>query len=412
MKRPVTDMKKLFTLAWRNIWRNPGRSGTLLIAIIAGLWAGVMVTGISNGMLQQRMDYLIESEITHAQIHHPEFLAEKRSSMFIPNYKEINSFLQEDDRVKSFTNRALAEGMLQSPVRTSGVTIRGLDPQKERETTTFHENLTEGEYLDTDMRNPLLMGETLIDEHNMNIGDRVVLRFENAENELVSAAFNIAGLFNSASAEFDRRNVLVKDADLSDILADQFIVHEIAIMLEDEKHSDVIVEELNQKFDQIKARSWQNISPELNTLVTFGGFMLLLVTIIVMTALGFGILNTMLMALFERMRELGMLISIGMSRAQVFFLILLEAIMLSLSGAAVGILAAIVTIGYLGERGINLEMYASGAAEVGFPSVIYPMIETGEFVDIVVIVIVITILAAIYPALKAFGINPLEVEKE
>ncbi|TVR82978.1 MAG: ABC transporter permease, partial [Chitinophagaceae bacterium] len=283
-------MKILLTIAWRNIWRHPGRSGALLAAIIIGLWAGVVTVGLMNAMLQQRMDYMIDSEITHAQIHHPDFRDEGSAWMYIEQHAEITQWLKENPKVTSFTSRTITDGMLQSPVKTSGVSIRGIDVETEPKTTTFHENLVEGEYLDTDMNFPVLLGKSLAEEHNMEIGNRIVLTFERTDNELTSAAFNIAGFYKSASSQYDNMVVFVRNEDLSDLLQDEPLYHEIAMMLTDVEYATEIAEQINATFSDVEAKTWSQISPELGTLAALGGLMLFIVTIVIMIALAFGIL--------------------------------------------------------------------------------------------------------------------------
>ncbi len=405
-------MKTLITISWRNIWRHPARSTVLLAAVAVGLWAAVLIVGWANGLLQQRMDYMIEREVTHAQIHHPEFLADVHPWNKIPDHDDITTWLTEHPGVASYSSRTITEGMLQSPVKTSGVRIRGIDVETETRTTRFHENMVEGDFLDTDMRNAVIMSRTLADEHNMRIGNRIVLTFENIDSELTSGSFYISGLFESASSEYDRRNIFVRSGDLIDILADRPVYHEIGIMLEDEELAVSLVASLNDRFDGIYAQTWRELSPELSMIVALGDIMVVYLTMIFMLALGFGILNTMLMALFERMREIGMLLSIGMSKLRVFGMIMLEAVILTLSGALAGMLLAWLSIMRLSETGINLEMFAEGAAMVGFDYLIYPFMTTGDYTTVLVIVLVITMLASIYPALKAIRIHPLEATKD
>ncbi len=405
-------MNTLITLAWRNIWRHPARSSVLLAAIVAGLWAGVVTVGMVNGLMQQRVDYLIKSEITHAQIHHPEFLAEGYSWLHIPDHDEIVSWLESDERVVSFTSRSITDGMLQSPARTSGVRIRGINVESETRTTNFHEKLVEGEYLDSEVRNAVIIGERLAEEHNMEVGNRIVLTFEDVNNELVSASFNIVGLFRSASVEYDRRNVFIRASEFIALLSDGPVHHELGIMLAHEDMAGPVVDALNAAFPDIEAQTWRQLSPELSMIVELGGVMVVLITIIIMTALAFGILNTMLMALFERMREIGMLLSIGMSRRRVFSMIMLEAIILSIGGAIVGMVLATLSINHFSGAGLNLEMFAEGAAQLGWDHIIYPALSLTEYAVILTVVLIITLLASVYPAIKGIRINPLEAARD
>ncbi|TVR15617.1 MAG: ABC transporter permease [Balneolaceae bacterium] len=404
-------MKTLLTIAWRNIWRHPARSSVMIIAIVVGLWAGVVTVGIMNGMMIQRTNYMIESEITHAQIHHPEFLSEGYSRLYIPDHGNITAWLDEDERVQSYTNRTLTDGMIQSAVKTSGIRIRGVDIEAERATTTFHENMTEGEYLDSDISNAVIVGEALAEAHNMDIGHRVVLTFENVDNELTSGAYNIVGFFRSASVNYDERNVFVRAEDFNRLLSPEPLVHEIAVMLNHEEMADGFVNDVNSTFSGIEAQTWRQLSPELSMIVELGGVMMVVITAIIMIALAFGILNTMLMALFERMRELGMLISIGMSRMRVFAMIMLESMILTFSGAIVGMGIAVLHLSYYKDAGMNIEVFAGGAAQLGWDHIIYPVLTTNEYVAILSVVICITLLASVYPAIKGVRVNPLEASK-
>jgi len=404
-------MKTLFTISWRNIWRHPARSSVLMAAVIVGLWAGVVAVGLVNGLMQQRIDYLIESEVTHAQVHQPDFLAEGYSWLFIPGHDDIADWLENDNRVVSFTSRTITDGMLQSPVKTSGVRIRGVDTETETRTTTFHENLTEGENLDSEIPDAVIMGEKLARDHDMQVGNRIVLTFEDTQNELTSGSFNIVGLFRSASTNYDERNVFIRSSDFIELLSDQPIYHEIGMILTDEELAGPVVEDLNSQFSGIEAQTWRQLSPELSMLVELGGVMVILITMIIMIALAFGILNTMLMALFERMREIGMLLSIGMSRLRVFSMIMLESVILTITGAAAGMALALFSINYFSDTGINLEMFAEGAAQLGWDHIIFPVMTPAEYFIILIVVILITLLASVYPALKGIRINPLEAAK-
>ncbi len=404
-------MRTLLILSWRNIWRHPGRSGALLLAIIAGLWAGVVTIGTMNGMLKQRFDYLINNEISHLQIHHPDYFDDHSPRHDLPEADQISRRLAQDKRVRSHSLRTLADGMLQSPVKTSGVRIRGIDTTSETRTTRLHEQLIVGDYLDIPTRNPLMMGKTLADDHNVDIGHRVVLVFETTTNELTAAAFNIVGFFASASEQHDKSIVLVKDSDLYRLLADEPIFHEVAVMLHDVDEAGAVAAELNDIFPDILAQTWYQLSPELQTLLGYSKVMLVIVTAIIMLALAFGIMNTLLMAIFERMQEIGMLISVGMGRGRVLAMILLESLILTLVGAATGILLAGLSVTWLQKRGINLELFAAGLGKIGYDKMIYPFLQPREFVIIVVVVIIMTLLAATYPAIKAIRINPLQATR-
>ncbi|REL38953.1 ABC transporter permease [Rhodohalobacter sp. SW132] len=405
-------MKMLLSISWRNIWRHPARSGVLIMAIIAGLWAGILVSALTNGWIHQRFVNMIQEEITHAQIHHPEYLTEREPWMYIENPDDIFTFLDRDARVNSWSARTLTDGMIQSPLTSSGVQIRGVQTDRERATTTFHENLTEGDYLDSELRNPVLLGERLADKLNVEVGNRIVLTFQDLDNEITSGSFTISGLFRTASNPYDERNVFVRNEDLQELLGDA-VFHEIAVMLQDEDLSDAVTGDINNEFENITAESWYELSPELRYITDMGGGLIVYIMAVIMLALAFGILNTMLMAIFERMRELGMLLAIGMNKMRVFFMIMLESVILTLTGAAGGLLLAWLTLEYLGEKGIDMTAVGGESmAEFGYDAVVYPIAYTNDYITTITLVVITALLAAIYPAFKALRLNPGEVVRE
>ncbi len=407
-------MKMLLSISWRNIWRHPARSGVLMGAIVAGLWAGILVSGWVNGMVIQRVDRVINEELTHVQIHHPEFMAEREPSMYITDAHSILEFLDQDERVSSHTARTLADGMIQSPLNTSGVQISGVNRVTEPATTNFHENLIEGEYLDADIRHPIFMGQQLANKLNISIGNRVVLSFQDVNNELVSGAFNVTGIYETGQPAIDERKVFVRQEDLSSLLSDEPVYHEIAILLYSDQDSDAIAADLNRSFDHVTAETWWDLSPELRLMTQAGGgtYMFYIMAVI-MFALAFGILNTMLMAIFERMRELGMLLAVGMSKLRVFMMIILESVILTLTGAAAGIMLAYLTINYYGTHGLDLTAVGGDTMkEWGYDAIVYPFVTPEEYFSVTLLVAATAMLAAIYPAIKALRLNPGEVVRE
>lgn len=403
-------MKMLLTLSWRNIWRHPARSGILLGAIISGLWAGIIISAWTNGLMDQRFEKLIHEELTHLQIHHPDFLTEREPDMSINQADQITGYLEGDNRIDSFTVRIRVDGMVQSARTTSGVEILGIDPELERQATTFHENLVAGSYLDSDLRNPIVVSRDLADKLNASIGQRIVLTFQNLNQNLTSGSFHISGLYHTGNPGYDDRLVIVRGTDLNTLLEGGDVIHEIAIMLHNLEESAAVAGDMNEQFNSIRAETWHELSPELRYLTGTGSSLLFYIMVVIMLALAFGILNTMLMSIFERTRELGMLKAVGMARSRLFLMIMLESVMLTMSGAAGGMLLARATVSWLSENGLDLTRFGGDTlAEWGYDAVVYPVIHPQDFLIISLLVIVTALLAAIYPAIKALRINPAEV---
>jgi putative ABC transport system permease protein len=402
-------MNMLLKISWRNIWRNRQRSVIMILAITAGLWGGLFAAALAMGLIDQRFRTGIEQEFSHVQIHNPEFLKENNPKYFIDISPEIFDRLRDDQHVQAFSGRTLVNGMIATANQTKGINIMGIDPDQEAETTSLDQNLIEGNYLDETVRNPVLIGRSLAESMKAGVGSRVVLTFQDLDNELVSVACRINGIFQTANTMFDESNIYMLQSDLNELLGDENIVNQIAIVLEDYRESDSFVEGLRTVYPDLTIRTWAEISPQLSLYYQMGMTMFLIILIIILMALAFGLLNTMLMSVFERIRELGMLMSIGMSKRRVFLMIVFETIFLTITGAIVGMLVGVTTIKMVSKNGINLAPLGGDTLQdFGFEPVIYPFLDGSLIVYLTLLVILTALLTGIYPALKAIRLQPAE----
>ncbi|NBB77773.1 MAG: FtsX-like permease family protein, partial [Bacteroidetes bacterium] len=172
-------------------------------------------------------------------------------------------------------------------------------------------------------------------------------------------------------------------------------------------------DDLGALFPNVAAETWYELSPELRYISDFGNSMTFYIMLVILLALAFGILNTMLMAIFERTRELGMLMAVGMSRIRIFVMIMLESVVLTLSGAVIGILIAVGFVNRLDDSGIDMAAIGGESlSEFGYDTVIYPIMTGTDYTNIIILVICTAIISAIYPAIKALRIKPAEVVRE
>jgi len=170
------------------------------------------------------------------------------------------------------------------------------------------------------------------------------------------------------------------------------------------------VNKIKASFPDEEVESWKDLAPELVFMQQWMSASLKVLIIIIMSALAFGIVNTMLMAVLERIRELGMLMSLGMKRIKVFLMIMFETIYLSTVGGPVGLLVGYLTIAYLGKEGIDLTNYSQGLEAIGYESVLYPTLQPLDYFQIVVGVVLTAFLASIYPAWKAIKLKPIDAQ--
>ena len=401
-------MKMLTTIAWRNVWRSRSRSLVVIGSIVVGIWALIFMLGFMNGFMISYINGSIKHEISHIQIHEPKFQDDYNIRFTIPNGLSLAESLQTDNRIKAVAPRSITNGMISSARKASGVKIYGVLPDRERSVTRLDSLVTAGTYFQSERKNPILIGKELAEELKVDLNSKVVLTFQDEEYNLVAGAFRVAGLLETTSPMINKATAYILMDDLNRIAGIGDGIHEIAIFLQHPEVESEVLPDLEASYPQLLVESWRSIAPELELFLSMTDSFLWVLIGIIMIALIFGIINTMLMAVLERYRELGMLMAIGMNKGRVYLMIVIETVFLSLVGGPLGILLGLLTMNWLGVQGIDLSAYSEGLREFGYSSILYPYIENWTYIYVTVGVIITALLGALYPAFKAIRLNPTE----
>lgn len=406
-------------ISWKNVWRNKLRSLIIILAIAIGLFGGIFTNAFFVGMLNQRINAVISNETANIQIHHPSFLLDESINNGIDNGAKIIEKINIIEGIKGISPRINETGMASTAEANTGVMINGIDPEMEIGVTKIHQKLYEGEYLNANSQIPILIGKKLSEKLNADLGDKVILSMADGDGEVVYAAFKVRGIFNTNNDMFDGMNVFVLKDELQKLLKiPQDYVTEIAISMDDDeftlKAKDEMIALLQTKVVQkeIIVQDWKEIDPSLNMMIqsmdTFAWFFI----IIILIALAFGIINTMIMVVMERTRELGMLMAIGMNKRRVFSMILWETIFLSSVGAITGLIFSALVIGYFGRVGLDLSLFGKGMNSLGFDTIIYTKSSIEFYLSVAFLVFITAIIASIFPARQALKLQPAEAVRD
>ncbi|QYA26455.1 ABC transporter permease [Gramella sp. MT6] len=399
----------LFQIAWRNIWRNTSRSLVVVSSIIIGIWAGIFILSFSWGMYKNNINESVYKQLSHIQIHDPDFKQEMDPRFIIPDSDSILEQLESDSRIASVSSRVIATGMITSTTTASGVTIYGINPVSETKQIGLGQNLIEGAYFGSGKDNEILIGQKLSKKHKLKLKSKVVLTFTDVNSEIVSAAFRVGGIYRSKNISLDEVNVYVKKEHLRNLLdLKPSETNEIAILIKDEEQLDSITNYNKTLVPNAKIEDWRQLAPELDLIIESFNLYTYIISGLILLALTCGIVNTMLMSVLERIRELGMLMAIGLNKRKIFFMIMLETIYLTLIGCPIGLLMGWLTVTILGRTGIDMSMFSEGLASYGFSSMIYPALDQEKYMIIMTMCFITAILSAIYPAYKALQLNPSE----
>ena len=398
----------LARVAWRNIWRSKTRSIVLLISIILGVWGGTFMSGFMMGMMEQYVNIVIDGQLSHIQVHKPGYKKDKDIHFKIDEPEKLVAGIRTIPGVRAVSARMIVTGMATSPVSGSGVSINGINPVNEDSVTHISKHIIEGKYFAGEKFNPVVIGEKLARKLKVKVGNKIVLTFQDANNNMTAGAFRITGIYKSDNAMFDAANVFVRSSDLGPLLGQPGSAHEIAILLNRNKLLGEVQAKVQKMCPGLLVENWQQLEPDLKIVIDTMSQKTYFLIVIILLALLFGITNTMLMAVLERTRELGILMAIGMNRVRVFSMIMIETIYLSFIGGPIGVLLAWLTIRYYGTYGINLSVVGKGLASFGFSSIVYPTLQTGQYLNILYMVVITAILAAIYPSIKALKLKPAD----
>ncbi len=404
----------ILAIAWKNIWRNRLRSLIVIAATAIGVAAGTYSASLMFGVATQKINAAISNEVSHIQLHHPRFRENYEIQYTLPEAEKMIRDISRLPEVKSVAARTIITGMMMSAASATGIKINGIDPVVERKTTSLYTKIsdTSGAYFGDGLRNPVVISQKLAEKLNVHLKSKLVLRFQSADGSLIEGAFKICGIYRTSNGMFDQLNVFVRQSDLAALLGNA-PVHEIVVLLHDNSDIKKVMPVLKQKYPAAEVKDWQELFPELGMLTAMLTTMNYMILGIILAALAFGIVNTMLMIVLERSRELGMLMAVGMNKHKVFRMIMLESILLSLCGGIAGIVISFFLIQLSARTGIDLSAFGQGFEAMGYDPVMYPELRPGFFVGTVIMVIFTGILSSLYPARKALAINPaLAVKNE
>jgi len=360
------------------------------------------------GLNEQRMNSFINSYLSHIQIHNPEFQENFDKTDTILQSAKLIKEIDTLKHVVAYSKRLIIQGMASTARGNYGVKIMGIFPEQEKNITSVSKKLIQGTYLNKLKKNPIVIGKKLADKLGINVNSKVVLNFQDSDNNIVASGFRVEGIFKTVNSVFDEETVFIKYSDIAPLMGLNGKYHEMAILCGE-------LSQTEQVKSQIKTpnlvESWDQLSPELGYAQrTMSEFIYIFMGIILL-ALAFGIVNTMLMAVMERKREIGMLLSVGMNKKKVFAMIMLETVFLVLMATPPGILLSLWTIEYFGNHGIDLSVVAQGLESWGMGARVFTKLPFLMYLDITFMTLIAALIAAIIPARRALKLKPAEAVK-
>ncbi len=395
-------------LAWRNLWRNHRRTLIMLAAIGVGVWAMIFMTALMRGMINEMVRDGITVLPGHVQVHHPAYRDDPSIDNAMP---EVSGRLEQalsGEEVVAWTQRVKVPAVITSERDSRGVTLIGIEPESEGRLSFVADDLADGRFLESVDDKGLIVGRKMLENLETRLGKRVVLMSQDPDNEVVDRGFRIVGVFESSIPVHEEQMVFAGRETVQQMLRIDGQVSEVAIIGHDYRNVEALLNSVESAAGEgLEVLPWYELDSYLGTMLdVMDGFVFVWI-IVVFLALSFGLVNTLVMAVFERVREIGLMLALGMTPGTILGQIIVESLCLLVMGLLLGNALAIGTILALAD-GIDISVVAQGMEMFGASSVLTPELTSRDIILANVIVIVLGLLASLSPAWRASRYEPIE----
>ena len=398
----------LLQLAWRNLWRNHRRTVIMLGAIGVGVWAMIFMTALTRGMVDQMITDSIGVLPGHVQMHDPAYLDDPSISNRIA-YTDAELREKFDGAgFNGWAGRVRVPAIITSERDSRGVTLLGIDPTAEKPLSFFDYAEVEGRFLDDAGDSGIVIGRKLAEKLETELGKRIVIMTQDPDNEIADRGFRIVGLYTAGTSAVEETYVYIGKSTAQALLGIGDVSTEAAFLGTDYRDVEPVFEAVAERVDErVSVQRWYEIDTYLGTMLSvMDGFVLVWVVVIFL-ALSFGLVNTLVMAVFERVREIGLMLALGMKPGSILGQILIESMLLLALGLAAGNLLAWATIMPLRD-GIDVSIVGEGMEMWGASSMLYPKLYLNDMVLASGVVLLLGFLASLSPAWRASRYEPVE----
>ena len=431
MSNLAANLRMLFSVAWRNIWRNPVRSILTISALVAGLVMVILYAALLQGMTSQMVKYATEVSTGHLQIHRQMYIEDRDPYAIMPwtYLSEIEKKFPKIDAAP----RLYASGLASTELSSTGVLIQAVDPVRENQVSQLFKHIRDGSIeiepvKDKDLTSGhhwVMIGAQLAKNLTIKPGDELILVTQAIDGSIGNALFNVAAVLKPLEPNFDRSGVLMSIDAFKDLMYLQDGFHELAIKLDEiskiGEYQSAISQQLealslNDPLDKLGGpalvRNWRQLSVAVSDMLDLSKSMIWIIGFIVVALASLGMINTMMMAIYERTHEFGVLLAIGMKRLWLVLMVLIEASILALVAAIVGIGLSVLIIKIILKNGIDFShLMPDGFDWAGV--VFEPQMRLDMLLQHIVIacllMYVVTLLASLIPSWRIGRLKPAEV---
>jgi len=398
----------MLKVAWRNIWRNWQRTAITGGAIVFNTVFLIVAVALNDGMLSQTVDSITSVVLGQAQVHAPEYRA-KRS--FYDTIKSPDRILRAADEAGvGAVARAYGTGLVSVGNKSSGAVLWGVDPARERKVFQLAAQVREGEYLSdappTDKRE-VVLGSKLASSLHAGVSDEVVVVVQASDGSIGNELFVVRGILKTVASDIDRSAAIIHQKDFDDIFVAQHPVHEIALLASDGRSSAAVAAIARRVAPDEEVLTWQELAPAPAQMSDLLSAFTWVFAFIFSLGAGMGVMNSMLMSTFDRIREFGVLKALGATPGRIVRDVAAEAFVLTALFSVLGTVVGFALNVYLHQHGLNI--YTGNdlkVAGIAFDPIWRATLTAEGVMTPAVLMIVVGVCASLYPAVRAARLDP------
>lgn len=399
----------ILRFSWRNLWRNKRRTGVTMAAVSLNVAILIASSGLMEGMLENFLSNATNLIIGEVQIHVPKFLVDRSMYKFLKNPEDILAGLQQEGVPAAA--RSYGFGLVAHGTKSAGALFWGIEPETERKVFDLAKNMYRGVFLSTGAEGGIVLGKKLARSLNVSVGDEIVVVVQAADGSLGNELYTVAGILKSAGDSIDRDTAILHRADFENLFVSGGRIHEIALNSRGAIPLETLSEIASRAAPEAEVKTWRQLMPSLSDMVNLFDVSMWFFWMIFFLAAAMGVMNTMLMATFERIKEFGVLKALGTSPWRIIGDVTAEAFVLAFVSTLFGVLIGVPVAFYLQEVGLDLSMFASGdvtIAGVAFDPVWRASVTAKSIYMPVVVMWLMCLLASLYPAAIAARLDPVK----
>ena len=400
-------MMQILKMAFRDLGRNRRRTFFSALAVGVGLALLILMASVVEGEMGGAPENTIRLQSGHIQIRAATY-DENKSSLkwedLVANPDEIAAKIAAFEQVEAATPRLYASGFLSSGTQSAGAKITGIDPLSSAN-DPYREGIISGEYLSPDDRDSVLIGRPMAEKLNLEVGDPVGLSINTADGNVQEQTFTVKGIYTTNTYGFDNATVFLPLSKAQAMTLTENHASTIFVLLDDTEMTDIVAPALSVSSD-LEVKTWRDLNVlfvEWEAMAqSYIGFLYLIILAISVSV----IINTLIMSVYERTREIGILSAIGMRGGRIMMLFLTESSMLAVGGVLMGLVIGVLATMYFNVNGFYVgDMGLSGIA---ITDTVYAKLTMDNLVNLTIMTFVATILAGLYPAIMASRMQPVE----